>query len=61
MVPPAAETYLRLVDTVGGGASIYLFRVISNGYAANREVEGKREITCEYLTCIEGNGTPIED
>lgn len=61
MIPPSAATYLSLVDTVGAGASIYQFRVINNGYNTARKVEGKREITCEYLTLIEGGGSPPEN
>ena len=60
MTPPSPGSLISLVDTVGAGASTYQFRVTSNGYNASREVEGKREITCEYLTLIEGNGTPPE-
>ena len=33
------------------------FRVIENGYNAARKVEGKRDITAEYLTLIEGAGS----
>ncbi len=60
MTPPGPADYLVLVDTVGAGASTYSFRLIDNGYSAARKVEGKREITVEYLTCIEGGGTPPE-
>lgn len=60
MTPPSPASFISLVDTVGAGASIYQFRVTSNGYNAARKVEGKREITAEYLTLIEGNGTPPE-
>ena len=60
MTPPSPATYVALVDSVGAGASIYQFRVVDNGYNAARKVEGKREITAEYLTLIEGAGTPPE-
>ena len=60
MTPPSPGSSINLVDQVGGGASIYTFKVTSNGYNAARKVEGKREITAEYLTCIEGGGTPPE-
>jgi len=60
MTPPSPGSSISLVDTVGAGASTYVFKVTSNGYNANRKVEGKREITCEYLTLIEGAGTPPE-
>jgi hypothetical protein len=60
MTAPAPATLISLVDTVGAGASTYQFRVVENGYNAARKVEGKREITAEYLTCIEGAGTPPE-
>lgn len=58
MTPPSPASLIRLVDTVSGGAQTYSFRVTANGYNAARKVEGKREITAEYLTLIEGNGTP---
>ena len=58
MTPPGPGTSLSLVDTVSGGSVTYTFKVTSNGYNAARKVEGKREVTCEYLTCIEGGGTP---
>jgi hypothetical protein len=60
MTPPSPATYVALVDTVGAGASIYQFKVVDNGYNAARKVEGKREITAEYLTLIEGGGVPPE-
>jgi len=60
MTPPSPGSSIALVDTVGAGASIYTFIVTSNGYNAARKVEGKREITAEYLTLIEGSGTPPE-
>jgi hypothetical protein len=60
MIPPFPASNIALVDIVGGGASTYKFRVISNGYNAARKVEGKREITAEYLTLIEGTGKPPE-
>lgn len=56
--PPSPGSLLSLVDTVSGGSTTYSFRVTANGYNAARKVEGKREVTCEYLTLIEGNGTP---
>lgn len=58
MTPPSAGSQIRLVDTVSGGSTSYLFTVTANAYNAARKVEGKREITAEYLTLIEGNGTP---
>lgn len=60
MTPPSPSSLISLVDTVGAGASTYSFRTIENGYNAARKVEGKRELTVEYLTCIEGGGTPPE-
>jgi hypothetical protein len=60
MTPPSPGSLIALVDTVGAGASVYQFRVTSNGYNANRKVEGKREVTAEYLTLIEGGGNPPE-
>ncbi|MDE2097605.1 MAG: hypothetical protein KGL39_10190 [Patescibacteria group bacterium] len=61
MTPPGASTYISLVDITGGGASIYQCRIIENGYNAARKVEGKRELTVEYLTLIEGGGTIPEN
>jgi len=58
MTPPSPASLISLVDTVSGGAQTYSFRVVDNGYNAARKVEGKREITAEYLTLIEGGGTP---
>jgi len=60
MTPPSPNSKVALVDLVGAGASIYQFSVTENGYNAARKVEGKREITAEYLTLIEGAGTPPE-
>ena len=60
MTPPSPASQLYIVDALGAGGSIYYFRVTKNGYNSSRKSEGKREITCEYLTCIEGGGTPPE-
>lgn len=58
MTPPAPGTLLSLADTISGGAVIYQFRVVENGDNTVRKDVHKREITAEYMTCIEGAGTP---
>jgi hypothetical protein len=55
MNPPSPSTYVYIQDPLSG--SSLQFRVIENGYNAARKVEGKRDITAEYLTLIEGIGT----
>ena len=57
MVPPSFATKLSFVDTISGGAATYLFQLIENGDNTVRKAEHKRELTVEYLTCIEGGGT----
>lgn len=58
MTPPSVGTKLSLVDTVSGGSMIYQFTLIDNGDNTVRKDAHKREMTVEYLTCIEGAGTP---
>ena len=55
MTPPSPSTYVYIQDPLSG--SFLQFKVIENGYNAARKVEGKRDITAEYLMLIEGNGT----
>ena len=59
MIAPKANSKAYIIDIQGGANSLYYFTVIENGYNAAREVEGKREITVEYLNCIEGLGTSL--
>jgi hypothetical protein len=57
MTPPSFATKLSFEDTISGGAALYLFQLIENGDSTVRKAEHKRELTVEYLTCIEGAGT----
>ncbi len=57
MTLPAPNTYVTVLDVIGGGATSYTCRVIDNGYSAARKVEGKRELTVEVLTLIELGGS----
>ena len=57
--PPTAGSKIAVVDPISGGAATYQFTTIENGYNSSRKVEGKRELTVEYLTLIEGAGTPL--
>ena len=58
MSPPSPGGLVTICDPISGGGNTYSFRVTQNAYNTGRKVEGKREITCEYLTLIEGSGTP---
>lgn len=58
MTAPSPSITISLTDTMSGGSAVYTFRVIENGDNAVRKDAHKREITAEYLTCIEGGGTP---
>ena len=60
MTLPAPNTYVTVVDIIGGGGTSYTCRVIDNGYNASRKVEGKRELTVEVLTLIELGGSVPE-
>ena len=60
MTLPAPNTYVTVVDIIGGGGTSYTCRVIDNGYNAARKVEGKRELTVEVLTLIELGGSVPE-
>lgn len=55
MTPPSPNSQITLTDPMSG--VVYTFRVTANGTNNARKVEGKREITAEYLTNIEGGGT----
>lgn len=55
MIPPSPFSQVTLVDPMS--AAIATFRVINNAYNAARKVEGKREVTAEFLTLIEGGGS----
>ncbi len=55
MTPPSASSQITAVDPLSG--SLLTFVTIDNGSSANRKQENQREVTIEYLTCIEGGGT----
>ena len=52
----APNTQCSITDPLS--ASILVFKVVENGSNAVRKQEHRRDITVEYLTCIEGAGTP---
>lgn len=54
-VPPSPNSQLSVIDSLSG--SLLTFRVTQNGTNTQRATENKREITCEYLTNIEGAGS----
>ena len=53
--PPYPYSQIEVVDAMSG--DLLTFRVIQNGTNSARATENKREITCEYLTNIEGGGS----
>ena len=55
MTPPSPNSQITAVDPLS--SSVLTFRVIDNGYSAAPKTPGRREITAEYLTLIEGGGT----
>ena len=59
ILPPFANSKVYIVDPLGSGGTIHFLQcsVVENSENLARKVEGKREITVEYLTCIEGAGT----
>jgi len=58
MTPPDPRHYVYFIDALSGGNYAYWFKVIDNGSNAVRKEPHKRELTVEYLTCIEGGGYP---
>jgi hypothetical protein len=55
MIHPAMGTQVYIIDPMSG--DFLLFTVTNNGTNNARKVEGKRDITAEYLTNIEGGGS----
>jgi len=63
VVPPTPGVQFTMFDPlsvsgVGPINSPLTFRVLENSYNATRKEAGQRVITAEYLTMIEGSGTP---
>ena len=55
MTHPSPGSYVYIQDPMS--TSFLQFKVIENGYNAARQAEGKRDISAEYLTLIEGGGS----
>lgn len=54
MTHPAMGNLIQAVDPMS--TALLQFRITQNGYSTQRKTEGKREVTAEYLTLIEGGG-----
>ena len=55
LTPPTPGSLWQIQDPTSG--SLLYFRVTGFGYSVAPKTPGRREITAEYKTMIEGNGT----
>jgi hypothetical protein len=58
VTPPKTAQTITLFDPLGGGSGSLNFTVIENSYNAARKEAGQRVIVAEFLTGVEGAGSP---